>query len=143
MAGNAMQFRNPAGHAGLLQNLVSLAGALAGFIESRIGLFARESKGAFLHLLLLGGAVMAAVVLLVLGFIFLIVSAIFGVAYATGISWIWIALTAAGLHFVLALGCGLFAKAQLMKPMFEESVAELKKDSEWLKGTHQVNGPRN
>ena len=133
MAGESMRFRNPAGHAGLLHNLVSLANALAGFFESRIGLFARESKGALLHLLLLAGAVVAALLLLVLGFMFLMVSAIFGIAHATGVSWLWIALVAAGLHFLLALGCGLFAERQLTKPMFEASVAELKRDREWLK----------
>ena len=56
MAGDTMRFRNPAGHAGLLNNLVSLANSLAGFFESRFGLFARESKGALVHLLLLAGA---------------------------------------------------------------------------------------
>ncbi len=143
MAGNSMRFRNPAGHAGLLHNLVSLAGALAVFFESRFGLFARESKGALLHFLLLAGAVVAAIVLLVVGFIFLLVSAIFGVAQATGISWIWIALAAAGLNFVLALACGLYAKSQLTKPMYEASVAELKKDGEWLKSISQKNESRN
>ena len=76
MAGEPMRFRNPAGHAGLLNNLLSLANTLAGFFETRIGLFARESKSALLHLLLLAGAVMTALVLLVSGYVFLIVSII-------------------------------------------------------------------
>ena len=133
MAGEPMRFRNPAGHAGLLNNLLSLANTLAGFFETRIGLFALESKSALLHLLLLAGAVMTALVLLVSGYVFLIVSIIFGIAHAAGVSWVWIALAAAGLHFVLAIGCGLFAKSQLTKPMFTYSVAELKRDREWLK----------
>lgn len=138
-----MRFRNPAGHAGLLNNLVSLANSLAGFFESRLGLFARESRGALLHLVLLAGAVVAALVLLVLGYIFLLVSAIFGIAHATGVSWVWLALAAAGLHFVLALGCGLFAKSQLTKPMFAASVAELKNDREWLKSINHKNQSTN
>ena len=44
MAGDTMRFRNPAGHAGLLHNLVALLGTLAGFLESRAALFAKESK---------------------------------------------------------------------------------------------------
>jgi uncharacterized membrane protein YqjE len=139
MAGDTMRFRNPAGHAGLLHNLVSLANSLAGFFESRVGLFARESKGALLHLLLLAGAVVAALVLVISGYIFLIVSAIFGIAHVAGVSWVWIALGAAGLHFVLALGCALFAQTQLTKPMFEMSVAELKRDREWLKSANKKN----
>ena len=128
-----MRFRNPAGHAGLLNNLVALTNALAGFFESRMGLLARESKSALVHLLLLAAALITALVLLVSGYVFLIVSIIFGMAHAAGISWVWIALAAAGLHFVLAIGCGLFARSQLTKPMFQYSVAELKRDREWLK----------
>lgn len=138
-----MRFRNPAGHAGLLNNLVSLANALAGFFESRAGLFARESKGALVHLLLLAAAIIAALVLLMSGYVFLIVSVIFGIAYATGVSWVWIALAAAGLHFALALGCAFFAKTQLTKPMFEASVAELKRDREWLKTLNKENQSKN
>lgn len=140
MAGDTI--RNPAGHAGLLHNLVSLAGSLAGFFESRIGLLARESKGALVHLLLLAGALVAALVLLVSGYIFLIVSAIFGIAQATGVSWIWIAVAAAGLHFILALGCALLARRQMKKPMFEASMAELKRDREWLKSVDQTKESR-
>lgn len=128
-----MRFRNPAGHAGLLNNVVSLANALAGFFESRIGLFARESKGALVHLLLLAAALVAALVLVMSGYVFLIVSVIFGIAHTAGVSWVWIALAAAVLHFVLAVGCALFAKSQLTKPMFQYSMAELKRDREWLK----------
>jgi uncharacterized membrane protein YqjE len=133
MAGETMRFRNPAGHAGLLNNLLSLVNTLAGFFESRIGLVARESKRALVHLLFLAASVIGALVLLASGYVFLIVSVIFGIAHAAGVSWVWIALAVAVLHFVLAVACGLVAKAQLTKPMFEASVAELKKDREWLK----------
>ena len=143
MAGDTMRSRNPAGHAGLINNLVSLANSLAGFFESRLHLFVRESKGALVHLVMLAGAVIAALVLLVSGYIFLIVSAIFGIAHACGVSWIWIALGAAGLHFVLAISCGLFARRQLTKPMFAVSVAELKRDREWLKSVNQTENSTN
>ena len=139
MAGDTMRFRNPAGHAGLLNNLASLANTLAGFFETRVNLFARESKTALLHLLLLAGAVVGALVLLASGYVFLIVSVIFGIAHAAGISWVWIALAAALLHFLLAGGCAFFAIRQLKKPMFEASVAELKRDREWLKTVDQKN----
>ena len=133
MAGDPMRFRNPAGHAGLINNLMSLANSLAGFFESRVQLFARESKGAFVHLLLLAGAVMAALVLLVSGYIFLIAAAIVALAQSAQISWLWTALAAAVLHFVLALVFLLIARSRMTKPMFRASAEELKKDSEWLK----------
>jgi uncharacterized membrane protein YqjE len=139
MAGDSMRFRNPAGHAGLLNNLLALSNALAGFFESRITLFARESKTALVHVLLLAASLIAALVLVGTGYIFLIVSVIFAVAHALGISWVWIALAAALLHFLLAVGCGLFAKSQITKPMFAASLAELKRDREWLKSVDRKN----
>jgi len=58
-----MRFRNPAGHAGLLHNLVALLGTLAGFLESRAALFAKESKIALVQVLILVACLGAAVVL--------------------------------------------------------------------------------
>jgi uncharacterized membrane protein YqjE len=133
MAGETMRFRNPAGHAGLVNNLVSLANTLAGFFEARVSLFARESKTALLHILVLVGAVVGALLLLGSGYVFLIVSVIFAIAHAAGVSWVWIALAAALLHFALAGVCGFLAKAQISKPMFRASLEELRRDREWLK----------
>jgi predicted anti-sigma-YlaC factor YlaD len=62
MAGRPMPFRNPAGHAGLRQNLTSLVASLTQFVESRFHLAAGESKAALLHLLTLVACVMAAIV---------------------------------------------------------------------------------
>ena len=138
MAGETMRFRNPAGHAGLVNNLVSLANSLAAFFETRLSLFARESKGALIHLLLLAGALVAALILVASGYVFLIVSVIFAIAHAAGVSWVWIALGAAVLHFLLAAGSGFFAVTQLKKPMFQASVAELKRDREWLKNVNKT-----
>ena len=64
--------RNPAGHAGLLNNLLALGNSLAGFFESRIGLFASESKAALVHFLVLAGCVLAAGILVALGYVFLL-----------------------------------------------------------------------
>ena len=117
----------------MLNNLVALTNALAGFFESRITLFARESKTALVQVLLIAAAVITALVLVVSGYVFLIVSVIFGIAHAAGISWVWIALGMGLLHFLLAGGCGFFVMTQIKKPMFQWSIAELKRDREWLK----------
>ncbi|MGI9087908.1 MAG: phage holin family protein [Chthoniobacterales bacterium] len=138
-----MRFRNPAGHASLVNNLVSLANSLAAFFETRFSLFARESKGALVHLLLLAGAVAGALVLIASGYVFLVVSVIFAIAHAAGVSWVWIALAAAMVHFALAVGCGFFAIGQIKKPMFQVSVEELKRDREWLKSVNKANQSKN
>ena len=133
MAGETMRFRNPAGHAGLLNNLVSLLNSVAGFLEARLALVSKESKTALVHVLVLVGCLAAAAFLAVFGYIFLVASAIVGLAHAFHISWVKMALMAAGLHFVLAFVCVMIARSRMNKSMFEMTGAELKKDREWLK----------
>jgi uncharacterized membrane protein YqjE len=133
MAGDTMRFRNPAGHAGLLHNLLALVNDLAGFLESRLGLLAKESKTALVQVLILVGCLAGAAVLALFGYVFLIASALFGIAHALHVSWVWIALAAAGLHFILALVFVLIARSRMKQSMFEATAAELKKDREWLK----------
>jgi uncharacterized membrane protein YqjE len=126
-------FRNPAGHAGLLNNLLALGNSLARFFESRISLVASESKAALVHLLVLVGCLLAAGILFACGYVFLLVSAVAAIAQALHLSWISIALGIAVLHFVLAFVCVLIVRNRIAKPVFRESMAELKKDREWLK----------
>jgi uncharacterized membrane protein YqjE len=133
MAGDTMRFRNPAGHAGLLHNLLALVNDLAGFLESRLGLFAKESKTVLVQVLVLVACLAGAAVLALFGYVFLIASALVGIAHALQVSWVWITLAAAGLHFILALVCLLIARSRMKQSMFEATAAELKKDREWLK----------
>jgi uncharacterized membrane protein YqjE len=143
MAGETMRFRNPAGHAGLLHNLVSLLNSVAGFLESRIALFAKESKTALVHVLVLVACLAAAAFLAVFGYIFLVASAIVGLAHALHISWVKMALLAAGLHFILAFVCVMIARSRMNKSMFEMTGVELKKDREWLKNLDKENRSTN
>jgi uncharacterized membrane protein YqjE len=143
MAGETMRFRNPAGHAGLLHNLVSLLNSVVGFLESRLSLFAKESKTALVHVLVLVGCLAAAAFLALLGYIFLVASAIAGLAHLLQMSWIKITLMAAGLHFVLAFFCVMIARSRMHKSMFEMTGVELKKDREWLKNLNKENRSTN
>ncbi|MFL6514521.1 MAG: phage holin family protein [Chthoniobacterales bacterium] len=133
MAGETMRFRNPAGHAGLLHNLVALLNSLVGFLESRIALFAKESKTALVHVIILVGCLAAAAILGLFGYVFLVASAVFGLAHALQVSWVKISLGAALLHFILAFVCVMIPKGRMHKSMFEMTTSELKKDREWLK----------
>jgi uncharacterized membrane protein YqjE len=133
--------RNPAGHAGLLENLLALASALTEFFEGRFALFAQESKAAFVQLLVLAACLILALVLCVLGYVFLIVSAVVGLAHLAGISWVWTALAAAGGHFVVALILLLVARSRMTKPLFRATLTELKEDREWLKNLNATNQP--
>src|SRR5438132_753258 len=51
MISESPRSRNPAGHAGLLENLLALVSALVEFFESRFALLAQESKVAAVQLL--------------------------------------------------------------------------------------------
>ena len=133
--------RNPAGHAGLLENLLALASALAEFFESRFVLLAQESKAALVQLLVLAACLILALFLSVLGYVFLISSAIVGLAHLARISWLWTALAAAGVHFLIALVLLLVARSRITKPVFRAMVAELKKDREWLKNLDTTDRP--
>ena len=139
MASETHWSRNPAGHAGLLENLLALLSALAEFFESRFALAAQESKAAAVQLLILVGCVVAALALCVLGYIFLVVAAVAGLAHLMGTSWAVIVLAAAILHFLVAFALALVARSRIKKPVYRATRIELRKDREWLKNLDATN----
>jgi uncharacterized membrane protein YqjE len=141
MAARSMLFRNPAGHAGLWATLASLASALARFFETRITLASKEAKGAVAHLFGAIVCLMIALMLTLTGYVFLIVFAIVGLAHLIGVSWIWVTLVIALIHFAIALFCLVIARGQMKHPLFQETRMVLKEDSEWLKNLDQANHP--
>jgi uncharacterized membrane protein YqjE len=143
MISESSRSRNPAGHAGLFQNVSALASALAEFFESRFALLAEESKAAAVQMLILAGCLIFAVLLCASGYVFLITGAVVVLAHLAGISWPWIALAAAALHFIIALVLLLFAWSRITKPFFRATLAELKKDREWLRNLEATNQSTN
>ena len=138
MSSGSFPSRNPAGHSGLLDNALGLISAVVAFFESRFVLLAQESKSAAVQLLILVGCVIAALALCVMGYVFLIVSAVVGIAHLLGTSWPVVALVAALVHFIIAGVLVLVARSRISKPMFRDSIDELKKDREWLKTLNQA-----
>ena len=143
MADEATRSRNPAGHAGLLDNLLALLRALAVFFEIRFALLARDSKAALVQMFGLAACLLVALLLFTFGYIFLIASAIVGLAHIARVSWLWTAFAAAGVHFVIALVFLLVARSRMTKPLFRATASELKKDREWLKNLDTTSRPRN
>ena|ERR1700682_63982 len=132
------RFRNPAGRAGFFGTLLALIDALVSFFESRFALFSKESKAALVQVLALLMLLITALLLLAFGYIFLIAGAVLSVAAMVQVSWTWIALIAAGVHILLALVCLLIARAVVRRPAFRETIAELKKDREWLRNLDET-----
>jgi len=143
MMSESTRSRNPAGHAGLLENLLALLNALAEFFESRFALLAEESKTAAVQLLILVSCLILAVVLCALGYVFLITGAVVGVAHLAGISWPWVALAAAVAHFIIAMVLLLVARSRITKPLFRATLSELRRDREWLKNLDATNQSTN
>lgn len=137
------RFRNPAGRAGFFSNLLALTNALASFFESRAALFAKESKAALVQVLTLVAVIVAAMLLFAFGYVFLIATAVAGIAGLAQVSWHWVALIAAGAHILLALVCLLVARGIIAKTPYRETAAELKKDREWLKNLDETSSPTN
>ena len=139
MISESPRSHNPAGHAGLLENLLALLATLAEFFESRFALVAQESKAAAVQLLILAGCLIFALLLCAVGYVFFITGVVVGLAHLAGISWPWIALAAAAVHFIIALALLVVARSRITKPLFRNTRAELKKDREWLKDLDATN----
>ena len=136
-----MPFRNPAGHAGLRQSISSFIASLTQFVQARLQLAARESKDALRHLVTVLVCVVAALVLSLLGFVYLMVFAIVGIAHLLGVWWLWVALVVALIHFAIALFCLIIARGNLKHPLFRDTSTVLKEDTEWLKNLDQKKHP--
>jgi uncharacterized membrane protein YqjE len=133
MAGEDSPSRSRPRQAGFIGSLVALTSALADFCESRAELLATESKAALVQFVLVAVCLIAALLFFAFGYVFLLATAVVAVAHLAKVSWLWIALGAAGLHFLIALIFFLIASSGIKRPIFRATAAELKKDREWLK----------
>ena len=143
MMGEATRFGGSAEHGGLFGSVLEFISALASFIESRLELVASESKAALAQVLALIACLVAALLFFAIGYIFLIASAVVWLARTAGVTWWWIALAAAGVHFLFALILLIIAKVWTAKPLFPETSAELEKDRQWLKSLDARSRPTN
>ena len=142
MAGENSPSRSRPCQAGFIGSLVALASALADFFESRAALFATESKAALVQFVLVALCLVAALLFFAFGYVFLLATVVVAVAHLAKVSWLWIALAAAGLHILIALIFLLVARAGIKRPIFRATSAELKKDREWLKNLETTNQRR-
>ncbi len=141
MADETASSRSRLRQTGLIGSLIALASALADFFESRAALLATESKAALFQFLIAAICLGAAVLFFAFGYIFLLGSAVVAVAHMANVSWVWVALAAAGLHFVIALVFLLVATTGIKRPVFRATRTELQKDREWLKNL-ETNQPK-
>ena len=142
MADEIPPFRSRPRQTGFIGSLIALATALADFFESRAALLATESKAALFQFLIAAVCLVAAVMFFAFGYIFLLATAVVAIARMANVSWLWVALAAAGLHFIIALILLLVAGSGIKRPVFRGTMEELKKDREWLKNLETENQTR-
>src|SRR5437763_4684770 len=113
MARASARVRNPAGHAGLIDNAIGLVSALFAYVETRAALLAVESKALLLQLAAVVAFALGALIAVVFGYIFILASLIAGIFPGGGICGRGIGL---GAVLLLLAGAGvsvLLGKARL------------------------------
>jgi uncharacterized membrane protein YqjE len=126
--------RSNGSNAGLFADSAELLGSVLRYFKARAALFSIEAKEAGMHYGLAGAFVAAALVLVFLGYVFLIITAVFGIAALLGGGNAWIAVlgVAALLHLGGAFGLVLAARKKVQGGAFHITAEELSKDREWL-----------
>lgn len=117
---------------GLVDSFRYLLGAVVGYIAARLelaGIESREAASGYLRAVIL---LVVALFGIVFGYFFLVLGLAFLVQSWTELSWVVITTAFGAGHFLLALVCGLGIRASLSRPAFSETLAELKKDRDWL-----------
>ncbi|HSI15593.1 MAG TPA: phage holin family protein [Chthoniobacter sp.] len=126
--------------AGLFGHLSTLLAAKLAYLKARLELAGIEGKEAAVHLAIIVGLAVVALVLVIFGYFFLVLFLVFliGLAFG-GNAWVWVMLGAAVIHLILAGVLLLVAKTRLGVPLFPLTLEELKKDQEWLKTNAKPN----
>jgi uncharacterized membrane protein YqjE len=102
------------------------------YIELRLRLLAPESKEAGFHLLVLAVLFVSALVLFAGFLAMLIVFLLYLAMLIFHWEWGWSALACAGVLLIISIIAGAIFRFQIIKPLYPTTVAEFRKDCEWL-----------
>lgn len=119
---------------GLWGHLAGLLGAKLAYWRARAELAGIEGREAAVHYGLALGLALGGIVLLVFSYVFLVLAAVFALAWMCGggNAWIWVLLGAAVLHLVAAGGLFLAVRMKIGRPVFPATLDEFRKDQAWL-----------
>lgn len=117
------------------ESLREFLAAALNFLSVRLALASLEAREAGIHWGLALAFGIAALVVMLLGYIFLILAATFGIARLIGgpYAWLWALLLVAFGHFGGAVILALAAKKRATGSIFAETIHQLKQDQIWLK----------
>ena len=106
------------------------------YLELRLRLLGLESKEAGLHLLVLGCFFVGAVVFFAGFLVMLLVFFLYLLTLIFHWEWGWSALACGGVSLLVAIAAGVILRFRIVKPLFPTTLAEIKRDREWL--THKT-----
>ena len=126
--------RRAAEAAGLWGHLAGLLGAKLAYLRARGELAGIEGREAAVHYGIALGLAIGGFVLLVFSYFFLVLAAVFAIAWALGggNAWLWVLLGAAVLHLVAAGGLFFAVRIKIAQPVFTATREEFRKDQAWL-----------
>ncbi len=113
---------------GVLAETLNLFGSLGRHLQGLLALASLETKeaaGIYLRVVI---AIVGGLVLVIFGYFLLLFFLAFLLATIFGISWLWISLGFAVLHFAGAAACGFYVKQRVSSPVFSATSAELRRD---------------
>jgi uncharacterized membrane protein YqjE len=116
----------------LLDHLRELLAAGLEYFQARLTLAGIEAKEALLHFAIIIGLFVAALGVIIFGYLFLCIGLTVLLARLLGISPGWVILGLGVVHFAVAAGAGVIAATRLKIGVFTATLAELRKDQEWL-----------
>jgi uncharacterized membrane protein YqjE len=123
------------GKAGTVNHFLGLVSETLRYLKARTALAAEEAKLAGVQYGLAAGMVVGALVIAVLGYLFLVITAVFAIGFAFDSEHAWV--TVLGLAALLHLGGAavlvLLAKKRVGDTSFSETAAEIEKDRVWLR----------
>ncbi len=126
---------NPADNSadGAFTHLRRVIASLTAYFGARFELIAIEGQEAFVHYIKVIVLVVAAVMFLIFGYVFLCLGVVLLAASWTGWHLGWVSLIMFSLHLMGVLISVFVAKSMLGVRQFEMTLEEWRKDQEWLK----------
>ena len=120
---------------GLPESIRLMLASAAGYFHARFALLSLEAKDAGANYVKLAIVLVCLVLFLLTGLLFLVMAAVYAVAALFNFQWGWVFLGFAVLSLGLVALLALVAKSRFKAPSFPASIAEFKKDKEWLSQT--------
>jgi uncharacterized membrane protein YqjE len=117
---------------GFFEHSRALLAALSGYLHARLRLAGIETKEAIVHYGILLALAIGALAVVLFGYVFFCVGVVVLIAHLLHIGTEWTLLVLALAHFGVAIAFLLIARARLVVPMFNATIAEFKKDQQWL-----------